>query len=132
VPGNPVDSSRRTGLLGTAGVLAGVLLVGLAIIGLGVTFVRPAGQDFDEARGVGWATVDRCDRLISDGLFRSADIGRQVRVGHLGERGHSMEVARQDAPERPWLRWLGVGVGLVGGLPVVLAGFLLSLSIRRR
>jgi hypothetical protein len=70
--------------------------------------------------------------VFSDGLFTSADIGREVRVGHLGKRGYSMELARQDTPERPWLRWLGVAVGLVGGLPLLLPGFLISLALRRK
>ncbi|MEV0895569.1 DUF6346 domain-containing protein [Actinoplanes sp. NPDC049802] len=154
-------TEREGGWLSTIAFFGCVIALGLALLGVSATFVRLSGHDFDDARVTGWATVNRCDRqgpvtnrgfgywetcrfavrwddgtaddrLTSDVLFGSTDIGRDVRVGRLSERGPSMELARQDTPARPWLHWIGIAIGLVGMLPLFVAGLMISLALGRR
>lgn len=158
-PASAVSERRGGGFLSLA-VLAGVAVLSLGLVGVGITLTNMAGHDFGKARVVGWATVRGCeergpvtnrgfgywdscrvlirwedgrtDSILSNGMFGSADIGRDVRVGYLGEHDGDLDLAREGAPPRSWLRWIGVFVALVGGLPLMFAAFLVSLVVRRK
>ncbi|GGN17734.1 hypothetical protein FHR83_004183 [Actinoplanes campanulatus] len=160
-----VDGRGSRPLRDVSFLLAIIMLSGIVLLA-GMTLVRSAGRDFDDARRAGWATVDRCrghgpvtgkgfgywetcdvtirwddgttGSLTKDGVFTSADIGSNVRVGDLGRYRTSTELAKQDAPYRPWLKWIGVFVALAGLLPglfalLIVRGFIRDLfRIRRR
>jgi hypothetical protein len=155
----PTAGKREGGRLLSLAVLAGVALLSLGLVGAGITLTNLAGHDFDKARVAGWATVRDCeqrgpvtnrgfgywdscrvlirwddgrtDSVLSNGMFSPADTGRDVRVGYLGESNSDLDLAREGTPARPWLRWIGVSVGLVGGLPLMFVAFLASLATRR-
>ncbi|GGN97064.1 hypothetical protein GCM10010112_88890 [Actinoplanes lobatus] len=154
-------SEHRGGTLRLVAAMAGIAVLSLAIVGFGITLVGMSHHDFDDAHGTGWAVVEACDRhgpvtnqgfgywdscrftvrwddgtadddLVSDGLFASADIGRDVRVGYLDRSADSMELAREDTPPRPWFKWIGVVVGIIGGLPLLVIGIMISLLLQRK
>ncbi|MBO3737895.1 DUF6346 domain-containing protein [Actinoplanes flavus] len=159
-PATTVVDRRKGGALRTTALLTGIVLVSLMLVGTGITFVRLAGRDFGDAERVGWATVGSCTehgpitnqgfgywdscrvtirwddgtatRLINDGDFTATDVGRQVRVGYLGTEKYRVKLAREDTPARPWLTWIGVAVGIIGGLPLLIIGIMISLLLHRK
>lgn len=124
-----------------------VALLALAggLLGVSVTLSRFAGEDMGDARREGQATVSSCirqgpvtnkgfgywesceveiawdgggvDRLTIGAIFTSADIGKKVTVGDLGMHRSRQQLAREDASYRPWLRWIGYGVGAIALVP---------------
>lgn len=159
-PQSAVVDRRKGGTLLVVAILLGAVTLSIVLLGVGMTLMRMAGHDFDDARRTGLATVascaekgpvtdqgfgywDRCritvrwddgadDELVVDGLFTGADIGRELRVGNLAEQQYSYELAREDTPYRPWLTWVGGAVSLVGALPGLLALMIISLPLYYR
>jgi hypothetical protein len=72
------------------------------------------------------------DRTIVGAVFRSSDIGSDVRVGDLGDYRTSKELVRADAPYRPWLSWIGYLVGIVAFVPTLIATLIIRELFRRR
>jgi hypothetical protein len=77
-----------------------------------------------------WNWAGAWNRLTDDGTFTSADIGRQVRVGYLGTRKYTLELAHEDTPHRPWFTWIGVLIGLTAVVPGILAIMILHAWVR--
>ncbi|MEU4424631.1 DUF6346 domain-containing protein [Actinoplanes sp. NPDC024001] len=160
--GSAVVRRPKGGSLRGAVTMIALIGITLGLIGLAVTLSRMAGRDFADAERAGTATVASCEEhgpisnrgfgywtsctatvnwdgggseyVFGSDVFTSADIGATVRVGDTGQHRTGIELARPDQPERPWLRWIGIAVGLLAlipGLPTVL---LLKemLSFRRR
>jgi hypothetical protein len=146
---------RETGGPGRSAVFLVVLVVVAAgLLGLAVTLSRLAGHDFKDAKREGTAKVTACvshgpisrkgfgtwesctatiswadgttDRITAGPVFTSADIGNEVRVGDLGRFRNSRELVRADADYRPWLRWIGIAIGIIAFIPTLIA----VLSIR--
>jgi hypothetical protein len=65
-------------------------------------------------------------------MFTSADIGTPVRVGEVGRHRTEPVLARADAGERPWLRWIGYLVLIIAIPPGLLTTLLLSAMLRSR
>ncbi|GIG89281.1 DUF6346 domain-containing protein [Plantactinospora endophytica] len=142
--------------------LTGVLVLAASLIGVAVTLSRLAGKDMADARRTGEATVGRCvehgpisnrgfgywescevDITWDDGqveevtagvLFDSSDTGTTVRVGDLGRDRTTRVLARADVEARPWLLWIGYGIGVIALLPGFVGVLLLRevLRFRRR
>jgi hypothetical protein len=139
---------RGGGALRSAAFLIVVVGAAAGLLGLAVTFARLAGKDFGDANRQGRAQVTSCvdhgpvsnkgfgfwqsctatiswddgdaDRVTAGAVFRSSDIGTDVRVGDLGRYRTSNELARADTPHRPWLTWIGYIVGFVPALIAIL------------
>ncbi len=79
-------------------------------------------------------------RVTVDAVFSSADIGRTVRVGDLEHYRTARELAyrtgeylaRADVTPRPWLAWIGYGLGVTAVAPGLVAIFLLRGVLRSR
>ena len=153
-PAATVVDRRSGGALRSTIFLVLVVVVAAGLLGLAVTLTRLAGKDFNDAQRQGKAQVTSCvrhgpisakgfgywetctatitwdngstDRATVSAVFRSSDIGRDVRVGDLGTYRTSKQLARADAPHRPWLAWLGYAVGVIAFVPALIA----VLSIR--
>jgi hypothetical protein len=159
----PVVADRREGsALRSAVFLIGVLLLAAGLFGVAVTLSRLAGQDIADAERTGQAQVTSCvrhgpisnkgfgtwyscvatitwdsggqDRLTAGAVFTPADIGKNVRVGDMGDYRITKEIARADASPRPWLGWIGYAVGVIALLPAIIGVLLLRevLRFRRR
>ena len=124
-------------------VLSALLTV--VLTGTGFTITRMAGDDFDDARRAGWASVNYCrehgpvsmrgfgywhrcsvtvrwddgdlQSLTSDGSFTSAEVDQNIRVGDLGRHRTRTIIAREDTPARPWFAWIGVPISLAAIMP---------------
>jgi Family of unknown function (DUF6346) len=146
-PGASIVNRRKAGALRSAVFLVAVLIAAAGLLGVAVTLNRLAGDDFAEAKRLGRAQVTSCiehgpvsskgfgywesctatitwddgdvDRLTVGGVFRSSDLGAEVRVGDLGNYRTSKELARSDAPHRPWLAWIGYAAGVIAFLPAL-------------
>lgn len=153
---------RRSGKFRDVVIIGAALLMSAALIGLGVTLSRLAGRDFEDAKRTGLASVTACVRhgpvstrgfgywegcdatvtwgdggseyVSAAGVFTSADIGTPVRVGDMGRHRAETVLSRADVPERPWLRWLGFPLAIIGSIPLLFLGLMLGalLSGRRR
>ncbi|GAA4957262.1 DUF6346 domain-containing protein [Actinoplanes utahensis] len=159
-PETSVVDRRKGSTLRDVTVLALILVLSFLVMGSGFTLLRSAGRDFSASERLGWASVTACaehgpistkgfgywgtcrivirwddgttDRLVNDADFSDADIGREIRIGYVGEHRYQLELAREDAPYRPWLTWIGVVVALVGGIPLFIIGVLITLALPRR
>jgi hypothetical protein len=137
-----------------------LVVVAAALLGVGVTFNRLAGDDVAKRQGQaevtscvrqgpisnkGFGYWHRCTATITwdDGsinrvtvgaVFTPSDIGTPVRVGDLGTYRTSTELARVGAPHRPWLAWIGVVVGIIAFIPALVATLIIRelLRFRRR
>ncbi|MBU2668327.1 hypothetical protein KOI35_32925 [Actinoplanes bogorensis] len=137
-----------------------LLLVGLGLTGAAVTMSRLAGQSMDDATRTGQATVSSCHeqgpvttrgfgywdscatsikwddgqdvRVTVGAVFTSADVGKTIEVGDVGRHRQSQKLARADVEARPWLRWIGYPVLVIGVLPLIFLGVVLAGSVRRR
>lgn len=146
--------------LWSAVFFVGLVVLAAGLMGVAVTLSRFAGEDFGDAQRTGQATVtrcakhgpitnrgfghwERCDARIRwddgevsdhtvDRVFTSADIGKQVRVGDIGNYRQSKDLARADSPHRPWLRWIGYVVGAVALVPTLVVVLLLREMLRFR
>lgn len=142
-----VVDRRKGGALRSAVFLVVVMAAAAGLLGLAVTFGRLAGDDFGSARREGQARVSSCvrhgpvsgkgfgywesctatvtwddgatERVTVDAVFRSSDVGAEVRVGDLGNYRTSKELVRSDAPYRPWLAWIGYLVGIIAFVPAL-------------
>lgn len=142
-----VVERRGGGALRSAVFLVAVIVAAAGLLGLAVTLTRLAGDDFADAERLGRATVTSCvqrgpitnkgfgswdsctatigwddgttDRLTVAAVFRSSDIGRQVRVGDLGDYRTGKQIVREGAAHRPWLGWIGYAVALVAVVPTL-------------
>jgi hypothetical protein len=142
-----VDRRKGGGALRSAAFLILIVAAAAGLLGLAVTFTRLAGNDFGDADREGRAQVTSCvdngpvsnkgfgywqsctatitwddgstDRTIVGAVFRSSDIGSDVRV-------------RADAPYRPWLSWIGYLVGIVAFVPTLIATLIMRELFRRR
>lgn len=140
--------------------LTGVIMLAAALLGCAVTLNRIAGKDIAAAKRLGRATVtacqqhgpvtnqgfgywDRCtvtiewangqaNRMTVDAVFTSADVGRTVRVGDLGNYRTSKQLARADSHPSPWLTWVGYALGILALLPVFIAVMFLRELVRSR
>jgi hypothetical protein len=144
-----VVDRRKGGALRSTVFFIGLVLAIFGLGGLAITFSRLSGDDFDDARREGSAQVISCDRqgpittkgfgywqrctttvtwdeggtddrIVVDLAFRSTDVGKQVRVGDLGEYRYQQELVRADAPYRPWLLWIGILVGIIAFVPTLI------------
>ena len=144
----------RPGRFGRSAVFLIVLVVVAAgLLGLAVTLSRLAGHDYDDATRKGTAEVTSCvshgpisrkgfgtwascqvkvtwadgatEEATVGAVFTSADIGHPVRVGDLGRFRNTKELVREDAPYRPWLRWIGIALGVIDFIPVLILALLL-------
>ncbi|ROT26786.1 DUF6346 domain-containing protein [Micromonospora sp. HM5-17] len=153
---------RRGGALRSFLFLAGTLVLAASLFGVAVTLSRLAGSDMADATREGQATVTSChghgpissrgfgswesceveivwsggevEHATVGAVFTSVDLGRSIRVGDLGRHRGARKLARADVEARPWLRWLGYGVGALA-LPPALVGVLLlreTVRLRRR
>lgn len=146
--GAAVVDRRKSGALRSTVFFVVLVIAAAGLIGLAVTLSRLAGQDFGDAQREGRAQVTSCvrhgpvsnkgfgywasctatitwdgggsDRLTVSAVFRSSDIGTEVRVGDLGNYRTSKELARADESYRPWLRWIGYAVGFIALVPTLL------------
>ncbi|MDI6100955.1 DUF6346 domain-containing protein [Actinoplanes sp. NEAU-A12] len=153
-PQSAVVSRRSGSAIRSAAVLAGIVLLSLVLLGSGITLIRLAGRDFEDADRSGRAAVDHCrehgpvsnkgfgywhrcdvtvrwddgdiDDLVNDGIFSPADIGRDIRVGDHGLHKQSRQLSREDRQQRQWLTWLGFPLAIAALLP----GFIAVLMIR--
>ncbi|BFU47662.1 DUF6346 domain-containing protein [Krasilnikovia sp. MM14-A1004] len=153
---------RKGGALRFAVFLIVVLGLATGLLGVAVTLSRLAGDDIADARRLGSATVKFCERsgpvtnkgfgywdsctvtvsweggdverLTVGAVFTLDDVGRQVRVGDLGNHRTSRQLVRADAPYRPWLRWIGYAVGIVAFVPTLVGTLIVQelLRFRRR
>lgn len=155
-----VVQRRQGGAVRAMAFLIGIVVLAGALFGIAVTLSRLAGDDIGDARRLGTARVTRCvetgpvtnkgfgywdsctatvswddgdvDRLNIGVVFTSADIGHDVRVGELSKHRAKQRLARVDAEYRPWLRGVGIAVGLVGLPPAIFAVLLVQQLLRRR
>jgi hypothetical protein len=149
-----VVDHRKGGAVRSTVFLVLLVVVVAGLFGLAITLSRLAGNDFADAQRQGRAQVSRCsqhgpitnkgfgywdrctatiawddgttDRITADAVFKSADIGTDVRVADLGKYRQAQELARADAPHRPWLAWIGYLVGAIAFVP----GLILTLIVR--
>ncbi|GAB3967084.1 DUF6346 domain-containing protein [Plantactinospora veratri] len=140
--------------------LTGVLVLAAGLLGLAVTMSRLAGEDMADARREGQATVGRCvehgpisnrgfgyweacevditwddgqlEEMTAGAIFDSSDTGSTVRVGDLGRDRSTRVLARADAEARPWLLWIGYGIGALAVLPGLVGILLLREVLRFR
>jgi hypothetical protein len=159
-PGTDVVDGGRRGALRSAVFFVVVVAAAAGLLGLAVTFTRLAGKDFGDAQREGRAQVTSCvehgpvsnkgfgywqsctatltwddggtDRVTAGAVFRSSDIGTEVRVGDLGTYRTSRELVRADAPHRPWLTWLGYVVGIIALVPALIAILIVRELVRFR
>jgi hypothetical protein len=159
-PVDVVVQRRRGGAVRAAAFLICIIVLAGGLFGLAVTLSRLAGDDIGDARRLGTARVTRCveagpvsnkgfgywdsctatvtwddggaDRLTIGVVFTSTDVDKDVRVGDLGNHRAKPKLARVDAESRPWLRWLGVAVGLVGLPPAIFAALIVQQLLRPR
>ncbi|MDI6103474.1 DUF6346 domain-containing protein [Actinoplanes sp. NEAU-A12] len=138
--------------------LVGMSVLAVVLFLSGMTLVRLGGQDFGDATRTGRASVARCwghgpvtgkgfgywdtcdvtvrwddgtvEDLTKDHIFAASDRGEEIRIGDLGRHRTSRELAREDVPYRPWLRWIGVPVMLIGALPGILAVLVIREHLR--
>jgi hypothetical protein len=157
-PGSAVGRGKGGALRSTVFVIV-VVAAAAGLLGLAVTLTRLAGNDFGDAHREGRAQVTSCvdngpvsnkgfgywesctatitwddggiDRTTVGAVFRSSDIGTEVRVGDLGDYRSSKELARAGAPYRPWLSWIGYLVGIVAFVPVLVATLIVRELFRR-
>lgn len=143
-----VVDRRKSGALRSTVFLILLVVVAAGLFGLAVTLTRLAGKDFGNAAQQGKAQVTSCvrhgpistkgfgywesctatitwdsggtDRITVNAVFKSSDIGTEVRVGDLGSYRTSKELARADAPHRPWLAWIGYAVGAIAFIPALI------------
>lgn len=157
-----VDRRRSGGVLRSTVFLILIIVVAAGLFGLAVTLSRLAGDDFGDAQRQGKAKVTSCvrhgpisnmgfgywdactasitwddgstDRITPRAVFKSSDIGTDVRVGDLGNYRATKEVVRADATHRPWLRWIGYAVGAIAFVPALVATLTVRelLRFRRR
>ncbi|MGX6605225.1 DUF6346 domain-containing protein [Micromonosporaceae bacterium Da 78-11] len=157
-----VDRRRSGGALRSAVFLILLIVVAAGLFGLAVTLMRSAGEDFDEAKRQGVAQVTSCvrhgpitnqgfgywdscaatitwadgatDRITVDAVFKSSDIGTEVRVGDLGDYRTAKELARADTTRRPLFAWIGYVVGAIAFVPALVATLTVRelLRFRRR
>ena len=152
---------RRNGGPVRSGVFLALLTaVAVGLFGVAVTLTRLAGEDFGNAQRQGTAQVtscvhhgpvsnkgfgywDRCtasvswddgatDRVTVSAVFRSSDIGTDVRVGDLGNYRTSKELVRAGAAHRPWLAWIGYAVSAIAFVPALVAVLTVRESLRFR
>lgn len=144
-----VVDRRQGGAARSALFLVLVLVLAAGLIGLAVTLSRLAGKDFGAAQRQGNAQVTSCvrhgpistkgfgywesctatitwdgggtDRVTVSAVFKSTDIGTNVRVGDLGNYRTNKELARADVPHRPWVGWIGYVVGAIAFIPTLIA-----------
>jgi hypothetical protein len=159
-PGTAVADRRNGGALRSTAFFIVVVAAAAGLLGLAVTFTRLAGKDFGDAHREGRAQVTSCvghgpvsnkgfgywesctatitwddggvDRTTVGAVFRSSDIGTEVRVGDLGNYRTSRDLVRAGAPHRPWLSWIGYLVGIVAFVPVLIATLIMRGLFRRR
>jgi len=157
-----VDRRQSGNALRSALFLIVLFVVVAGLFGLAVTLSRLAGQDFGDASRQGQAQVTSCrkhgpisnegfgywesctatitwvdgatDRIIVNDIFKSSDIGTEVRVGDLGNYRTSKEIARADAAYRPWLAWIGYAAGAIAFVPGLVLVLIVKelLRFRRR
>jgi len=161
-PSAAVVDRRNGGAVRSTVFLVLVIVVAAGLFGVAVTLTRLAGKDFGDAQRQGRAQVtscvqhgpvsnkgfgywDRCtatitwddgatDRVTVSAVFKTSDVGTEVRVGDLGNYRSSKEIARADASHRPWLAWMGYAVGVIAFVPALVAILILRelLRFRRR
>ncbi|MBG0563018.1 DUF6346 domain-containing protein [Actinoplanes aureus] len=157
---NDAVEHRTSGALRSTVFMLGLILITGTLIMLAITFSRLSGRDFSEAERTGQAEVASCEQrgpvstkgfgrwqsctasvFWDDGdneyvygteMFTSADIGTPVRVGEVGRHRTEPVLARADAGERPWLRWIGYLVLIIAIPPGLLTTLLLSAMLRSR
>jgi hypothetical protein len=136
---------RFTAVLFLVGCLVGAFVLGEVAL----TLSRFTGNDIDDAKRLGRATVLSCerhgpvgvgfgywDRCTADvvwdngvrervrprkqGFFASNEIGHTVTIGDLGWYKGSRSLARKELPSRPLVTLVGAILGFVALLPVLL------------
>jgi Family of unknown function (DUF6346) len=151
----------REGSAGRSAVfLLCVVVLTAVLLGAAVTFDRLSGKNIADAKRTGRAAVTSCvkhgpvtnhgfgywerclatitwddgltNRVTVDVVFTSADIGRHVRVGDLGNYGSGKQLARADVTPRPWLAWIGYAAGILAIVPGIIVVLLLRELLRFR
>ncbi|MGI5146269.1 DUF6346 domain-containing protein [Plantactinospora sp. CA-294935] len=159
-PGAAVVQRRKGNGFRSFLFLTGILVLAAGMLGTAVTLSRLAGKDMADARREGQATVGRCvehgpisnrgfgyweacevditwddgqlEEMTAGAIFDSSDTGTTVRVGDLGRDRTTRLLARADVEARPWLLWIGYGVGLLALLPTFVGVLLLREVLRFR
>ena len=159
-PGSAVVERPKGGAFRSAAFLVGIVALSLALLASGITLVRLAGREFEDADRAGWATVSRCeehgpvsnkgfgywhrcdvavrwddgdiDDLVDDGIFAPADLGREIRVGDHGLYKQNRQLSREDTPRRLWLAWIGFPLAVAGLLPGIVAVMIIREMLRFR
>jgi len=155
MPARDQPVRARGGLRGVL-TLIGLFLAVVATLQLGFTLTSLSGHDVRDARRVGQATVESCERrgpvgltygywdacLVSirwnDGvpeygrleephLFDASEVGTTVQIGDNGTSRSGPTYSRATFPPRPVLATLGVIVFVVGAI----AGLILLGVLRR-
>ena len=159
-PDGAVAVPGKGGGIRSAAFLIGILVAAAGLLGLAVTLNRLAGDDPADAERFGQASVTSCfqhgpitnrgfgywdsctakvvwddgglDSVTVDAVFRASEVGRQVRVGDLGDYRARKELVRVDAVRRPWLAWIGYAVGVVALVPALIGTLVLRELFRFR
>ena len=157
-----IDRRRSDGVLRSTVILILIIVVAAGLLGLAVTLSRLAGDDFGDAQRQGRAQVTSCvrhgpistmgfgywdactasitwddgatDRITVAAVFKSSDMGTDVRVGDLGNYRTTKEIVRADSTHRRWLRWIGYAIGAIAFVPTLVATLTVRelLRFRRR
>jgi hypothetical protein len=155
-----VDSRDTDNRDGSTVYFVGLLILAAGLLCVAATFTRLAGKDMRDASRFGSATVgscvergpvsglglgywDSCTATIAwdDGkvqqvhagiAFTAEDTGQIVRVGDVGGLPGTSHLARDGVAPRPWLAAIGYGVGVLAGLTLLIALWLLRELVRYR
>ncbi|GAB2568689.1 hypothetical protein Aab01nite_44530 [Paractinoplanes abujensis] len=156
----PVVERREGSTLRSALFMIVTVVIALALTGSAVTLSRLAGRSMDDTTRTGKATVLSCvqhgpistkgfgywdactasfdwndgqqTRMTVSAVFTSDDIGKVIEVGDAGRYRQSQQLARADDDYRPWLRWIGYGLGFLALVPVFLIVMIVRASFRRK
>ncbi|RZU48480.1 hypothetical protein EV385_0196 [Krasilnikovia cinnamomea] len=149
---------RRGRLRSIAGLLALVLGI-IVVLQIAATVATYNGNDFNDARRVGQAKVESCDRrgpvgavlgywyecvlsiTWNDGnvergtvggprLVHADDVGKSIQIGDNGTSRNGREYSRPTLPPRPALGVLGVVLGLIAGIPALILLWSLWMLVR--
>lgn len=138
-----------------------ITILSLVLCGeLAFTLGRFSGNDIDNAKRLGQATVRSCQRhgpiglglgywdectatvVWSDGqtetvtvdkprFFKAGEIGSTVTIGDAGRYKAKRLFARASLPPRPLVEALATVLALIACLPLILIGFFYALYLRR-
>jgi hypothetical protein len=128
---------------------------------LAFTLGRFSGNDINDAKRLGRATVRSCERhgpigygfgywdectaeivwndgrkeivaIDKPGFFKASEIGSTVVIGDAGRYRNGRTFSRSELPARPLVDVVATVLALIAGLPLILVGVALALLLRGR